>query len=205
MVQNLDGLTGATNLHPSDDGSNGGEGDIYIGPELWTNDTQEVSCDPPCTLILPPFPLSTAVTISWPEYETTIASSGDGTTYTVTTTISIAPFEISEIPFWPITVAESAHASVYFSPVQSIAPGTTVMTLPGNKATFPLSHTDYSATLTSGTVSSTSSVSTPAAVQSGITSDCTEFYFAISGDGCYDIAQAHDITLDQFYVSLHSR
>ncbi|KAK9424886.1 putative chitinase [Seiridium unicorne] len=158
------GLTGATSLYPGDDGSSGGTDDIYIGPDLWTNETQEISCDPPCTLILPPFPLATPVTITWPEYETTIASSGDGTTYTVTTTISIAPFEISEIPFWPITVASSTQASAFFSPTQSITPPSSVMTLPGNQATFPMFHTDYSATLTSGAVSSSSAVSTPAAM-----------------------------------------
>ncbi|KAL3428931.1 hypothetical protein BDV09DRAFT_201108 [Aspergillus tetrazonus] len=119
------GLTGAANLFPGDDGSQGGENDIYIGPDMWTNDTAEVACRPPCTLILPPFPLSTPVTISWPEYVTSIASSSAGTIYTKTTTISIKPFEVTEIPFWPTTVAESSQFQALFSPTQSIAPPTT--------------------------------------------------------------------------------
>jgi hypothetical protein len=28
---------------------------------------------------------------------------------------------------------------------------------------------------------------------------CTSFYGAVSGDGCYDIAAANEITLDKFY------
>lgn len=200
----IDGLTGASVVFPGDDGSNGGSEDIYIGPDLWTNATKEISCEPPCTMILPPFPLSTPITIDWPEYETTIASSSDGATLTKTTTITVAPFTISEIPFWPITVAKTGGIA-YLSPMQSIAPPTFGLTLSQSEATFPLFHTDYSATLTT-TSSATSTanatvITTPAAVQSGIVSDCTEFYKAVADDGCSAIASAHDITLDQFVVS----
>lgn len=188
-----------------DNGANGGEDDIYIGPDLWTNDTAEVSCNPPCTMILPPYPLSTPVTITWPEYTTTIASSSAGATLTKTITITIDPFEISEIPFWPVTVASSNQGGAYFSPTQSIAPPSTLMTLPGTEATFPLYHTDYSTSLTSGSTTTASAVSTPAAVQTGIADDCTEFYEAQSGDTCYDIAQTYGISLDDFYVSLLPR
>ncbi|GAT26858.1 class V chitinase [Aspergillus luchuensis] len=195
-----DGLTGASVVFPGDDGSNGGSEDIYIGPDLWSNATQEISCEPPCTMILPPFPLATPITIDWPAYETTIASSSGGATLTKTTTITVAPFTISEIPFWPITVAESG-GNAYLSPMQSIAPPTFGLTLPQTEATFPLFHTDYSATFTTTTSTANATapaVTTPAAVQSGIVSDCTEFYQAIANDGCAAIATAHDITLAQF-------
>ncbi|CAG8960671.1 hypothetical protein HYFRA_00013439, partial [Hymenoscyphus fraxineus] len=56
------GLTSATDLYPGDNGSSGGEDDIYIGPDLWTNETHQISCEPPCTMILPPFPLATPAT-----------------------------------------------------------------------------------------------------------------------------------------------
>ncbi|GAA82059.1 class V chitinase [Aspergillus luchuensis IFO 4308] len=194
------GLTGASVVFPGDDGSNGGSEDIYIGPDLWSNATQEISCEPPCTMILPPFPLATPITIDWPAYETTIASSSGGATLTKTTTITVAPFTISEIPFWPITVAESG-GNAYLSPMQSIAPPTFGLTLPQTEATFPLFHTDYSATFTTTTSTANATapaVTTPAAVQSGIVSDCTEFYQAIANDGCAAIATAHDITLAQF-------
>ncbi|OJZ80610.1 glycoside hydrolase family 18 protein [Aspergillus luchuensis CBS 106.47] len=194
------GLTGASVVFPGDDGSNGGSEDIYIGPDLWSNATQEISCEPPCTMILPPFPLATPITIDWPAYETTIASSSGGATLTKTTTITVAPFTISEIPFWPITVAESG-GNAYLSPMQSIAPPTFGLTLPQTEATFPLFHIDYSATFTTTTSTANATapaVTTPAAVQSGIVSDCTEFYQAIANDGCAAIATAPDITLAQF-------
>ncbi|GES66723.1 class V chitinase [Aspergillus terreus] len=194
-----DGLTGTSVVFPSDDGSNGGSEDIYIGPDLWSNATQEISCEPPCTMILPPFPLATPITIDWPAYETTIASNSDGATLTKTTTITVAPFTISEIPFWPITVAESG-GNAYLSPMQSIAPPTFGLVLPQTEANFPLFHTDYSATLTTTTSTANTTaptVTTPAAVQSGMVSDCTEFYQAIANDGCAAIATAHAITLAQ--------
>ncbi|KAL4938741.1 hypothetical protein BDV06DRAFT_231555 [Aspergillus oleicola] len=173
------GLTGAVNLFPSDDGSHGGENDIYIGLDLWTNDTAEVACNPPCTLILPPFPLSTPVIISWPEYVKSIASSSAGAIYTKMIMISIEPFELTKILFWPITVAGSAQYQALFSPTQSIAPPTTKIVVGPTLATFPLYHTDYSANMNSTLtiLTSTSSVSTPIAVQTGINpavgSDCS--------------------------------
>lgn len=206
-----DGLTGATNVFQGTDGSNGGSEDTYIGPDLWTNATHEISCEPPCTIILPPFPLDTPQTITWPDYTTLIASSSDGSTLTKTTTIAVAPFVIDEIPFWPITVL-STGTDAYLSPTQSIAPPTFGLTLPSDEATFPLFHTDYTSILnaaskTTATASddtsssTTASITTPAAVQSGLVSDCTEFYQAVADDGCSAIASAYDITLAQFVVS----
>ncbi|KAJ6044478.1 chitinase [Penicillium canescens] len=62
-----------------------GEGDVYIGPDLWTNDTAEVAFNAPCTLVFPPYPLETPVTITWPEYETSVLSTSDGTVHTKST------------------------------------------------------------------------------------------------------------------------
>lgn len=200
-------MTGATDLFPDDNGSQGGEGDIYIGPDLWTNDTAEVACNAPCTLVIPPHPLETPVTITWPKYETSVLSTSDGTTYTKTTAFNVPEFTITEIPFWPETIASTAGFSAYFSPVQSIAPPSLVINLPATEAAFPLDTVDYTARVTpTGSTpvitSSPSAVSTPAAVQSGIASNCVDFYKAADGDGCYKIASDHDITSDQFLVRL---
>lgn len=54
-----------------------------------------------------------------------------------TTTITVAPFTINEIPFWPITVAKTG-GNAYLSPMQSIAPPTFGLTLPQSEATFPI-------------------------------------------------------------------
>ncbi|PYI12290.1 glycoside hydrolase [Aspergillus sclerotiicarbonarius CBS 121057] len=207
------GLTGDSTLFPGDDGSNGGEGDIYIGPDLWTNASHEISCNPPCTMVLPPYPLETGVTINWPPITTSFASSSDGQTLTKTTTITVPPFHITAIPFWPITVPGSSVNQAYISPLQSITPPAMVITLPGTEAEFPLYHTNYSALVTpsattttttgnataiGGATDDSSVVTTPAAIQTGIVSDCTEFYFAVSGDTCAAIAAAYDIALAEF-------
>ncbi|CZR65826.1 uncharacterized protein PAC_15726 [Phialocephala subalpina] len=55
----------------------------------------------------------------------------------------------------------------------------------------------------SGRVTATAclgSVITPTPTQTGMVSSCTVFYEAKSSDGCYDIATAYGITLDQFYA-----
>ncbi|BCS04473.1 uncharacterized protein AKAW2_80274S [Aspergillus luchuensis] len=208
------GLTGDLTLFPGDDGSNGGAGDIYIGPDLWSNASQEIACYPPCTMVLPPYPLDTGVTISWPPITTSLASSSNGQTLVKSTVITVPPFQITEIPFWPITVHDSSIDQAYISAVQSITPPGLVLTLPGTEAEFPLYHTNYSALMTpSATATTTASnitaiggggsegssvVTTPTAVQTGIASDCTEFYYAVQGDTCATIAAAYGITLAEF-------
>lgn len=43
-------------------------------------------------------------------------------------------------------------------------------------------------------------VNTPSPIQSGMTSNCDQFYLVKDNDGCYDIAKKYGITLDQFYA-----
>ena len=50
-----------------------------------------------------------------------------------------------------------------------------------------------------GSSTTSSGVTTPSPVQSGISKNCVIFYDVKSGDGCYDIANDHGITLDDFY------
>lgn len=58
-----------------------------------------------------------------------------------------------------------------------------------------------SPTSTAPSTSTTSGgVATPTPTQSGMATGCTRFHQAVKGDGCYDIAQSADITLDQFYA-----
>ncbi|KAL3479631.1 hypothetical protein BJX99DRAFT_244778 [Aspergillus californicus] len=52
---------------------------------------------------------------------------------------------------------------------------------------------------TPSATTSTSGVSTPSAVQTGIVAACNEFYKVVTGDSCYDIAQDNDIELSDFY------
>ncbi|KAF2121004.1 hypothetical protein BDV96DRAFT_641641 [Lophiotrema nucula] len=50
----------------------------------------------------------------------------------------------------------------------------------------------------SSTKTTASPVATPTPTQAGMVSGCKKFYKAISGDGCWAIANANGITLDQF-------
>ncbi|KAL4962079.1 LysM peptidoglycan-binding domain-containing protein [Aspergillus stella-maris] len=52
---------------------------------------------------------------------------------------------------------------------------------------------------TSTTATTTSGVSTPSPVQTGIIRTCDEFYLVVAGDSCYDIAVDNDIELTDFY------
>ncbi|KAM5486856.1 putative chitinase [Microsporum canis] len=198
-------LTGTTKPFIDDDGSNGGSGDVYIGPDLWENSTHVVACEPPCTMVLPPFPIETPVTVNWPAYTTSVLSSSAGTTYTKTTVINIPPFVVTEIPVWPVTVAEPG-LSALFPPKQSIAPPPLILTLPATEAVFPVTHPEHTKTITTPsmpdpTTSGSATISTPAAVQPGMVSGCREFYKAMAGDNCYGIATSHGTTLEKFIVS----
>jgi LysM repeat protein len=42
-------------------------------------------------------------------------------------------------------------------------------------------------------------ITTPTPVQSGITPNCKKFYKVVKGDGCWAIADAYKINLDEFY------
>ncbi|KAH7380031.1 hypothetical protein BKA66DRAFT_442362 [Pyrenochaeta sp. MPI-SDFR-AT-0127] len=46
----------------------------------------------------------------------------------------------------------------------------------------------------------TNGFTTPKPIQSGMVSNCDEFYLVIKDDNCYNIAQKYSITLDQFYA-----
>lgn len=56
-----------------------------------------------------------------------------------------------------------------------------------------------STTSTQSPTTSAWGVTTPSPVQSGMSQDCNSFYKVKSGDGCYDIANDHGISLDDFY------
>src|SRR5262245_8907450 len=60
--------------------------------------------------------------------------------------------------------------------------------------------TSTSTTTTAATTTTGGGVATPTPTQSGMVSGCTSFYDVQSGDGCYDIAAANGITLDNLYL-----
>lgn len=150
-------------------------------------------------MVLPPYPLGDTSIISWPPLVTSVLSSSGGTVYTVTTTFSVEPFTVSQVPLWPITVPNTATPTAQIIPKQSIMPPSFTVTLPGSVTLMPVSSINYTQYVgdPSTTVASTP-VSTPAAVQTGITSGCTQFYQAVSGDSCDSIASNYGISFQQF-------
>lgn len=152
---------------------------VYISPVLWDNPSPQVTCQPPCTLVLPPFPLGSTTTIPWPEYTTTFVSSNtdDGRLYTKTSTHEVDPIVTDHIDLWPVTIDTDSPSQAPFTVIQSIKPPPFIITLPPYEANIPptrIPTVDYdnnqdnpadpgstpSPTITSGeTVSSTSSSS----------------------------------------------
>ncbi|KAH8803723.1 glycoside hydrolase superfamily [Xylogone sp. PMI_703] len=183
---------------------------VYVPPDIWNDPAPSVACEPPCTLILPPFPLGTTSIISPRPLTTSILSSSGGRIFTVPTVIPIAPFTISEVPLWPVTVSTAASGQII--PVQSIMPPSFTISLPGTETLMPVSSIDFTSIAISGGGSAGPSstggspaggggitpVKTPSPVPTGITSDCTQFYKVVSGDTCNKIESQFSVTFQQF-------
>ncbi|RAK92634.1 glycoside hydrolase, partial [Aspergillus costaricaensis CBS 115574] len=208
-------ISNATDLFPA-----GGSGKLYVSSNIWDEDAPEISCEAPCTFVLPLFPLPTSTTISWPPLTTSLLVSTNGGLSTTTTTISVPEFEVTAIPFWPLTIA-SNQTSGFLSPVQSITPPSLVLELPGSVTPFPQSTVNYTdvaesqvagetiapvatgtitspATTTAGPTSTTSTVVTPSPIAANMASGCTEFYQVQSGDSCWSIETNNNIAASDF-------
>ncbi|KAL1835601.1 hypothetical protein VTJ49DRAFT_6345 [Mycothermus thermophilus] len=128
---------------PPDDGTSwgggsGGSGIWYIDDNVWSQNTPTIGCLAPCTYNFPPSPLASPVTVTWPQYETGIWVSSDSTYKTTSTIISIPPFVITELPYWPITVKTDDPKSIIVYPVPSVQPPLTVVTLRSDQATMSI-------------------------------------------------------------------
>ncbi|KAF2738965.1 hypothetical protein EJ04DRAFT_8073 [Polyplosphaeria fusca] len=144
--------------------------DVFPPPEIWRNPYPTVLCEPPCTIVIPGYTLSSMTTISWPAYTTTLISiSGGntnkvttivptlingtptstqmtfltisgGSTATITTTVSIPPVTTSIINFWPVSVEPTDHPSWIFQPVPSLIPPALTLSAPPGLLPFPPTH-----------------------------------------------------------------
>lgn len=59
-----------TSMDP--DGADSGSGNVYVGAEIYEHDWPSIACIPPCNIIFPPLTLSTATTISFEPYTTSL-------------------------------------------------------------------------------------------------------------------------------------
>jgi chitinase len=134
---------------------------IYLPSSVWDPSSGPIGCNgnDSCTFIIPPSPLPAPETITWPDITTTLLSSSGGSIYTKTTVLGVAPFTITEISYWSITVTVGDPVIATFTPEQSIMPPSFIITLPGTEAVFPPSKfPSYSNFLP---VPATTSTSTP--------------------------------------------
>ncbi|KAJ5036790.1 hypothetical protein NUH16_004669 [Penicillium rubens] len=75
-----------------------------------------------------------------------------------------------------------------------------VRSLNGTASGTTSSPTSQSTTTISGTTSASTGIATPTPTQSGMVSNCNKFYDVVNDDGCYNIAAANSIALDDFYT-----
>ncbi|KAK2074979.1 hypothetical protein P8C59_009144 [Phyllachora maydis] len=117
-----DGLGDPSSTDPGGSGGNSGgdsEGDqsvVYIDPSIWAEPEPVIQCEPPCTFVLPPRPLPTRSTVTFPLYTTSLdvawSTSTGWTRIRQTTTLTIPPLVVTEIPVWAYTVTDTDTATV---------------------------------------------------------------------------------------------
>lgn len=155
---------GASNSSSGSGATGTGSGLVYIDPVIWTERNPQVQCQPPCVLVLPPSPLPSPTTISFPPFTTSfivqsVIIQGDSTLtsrVTIPTTISLPPVTTTEIEVWAVTVFSQDTTLASFPPVQSVTPSSFIITLPGSEALPPFATpTPTSISTTSPTSSTT--------------------------------------------------
>ncbi|SPJ85854.1 uncharacterized protein FTOL_11637 [Fusarium torulosum] len=106
-----------------DEGSSGGGGDddvVYIDPKIWDSKNPRTGCQPPCTLVLPPWSLSSKTTIGFPVLTGTLKETWpeptNGVTKyrttTITVRITLPPLTTSEIDVSNIVLIGSISKSI---------------------------------------------------------------------------------------------
>lgn len=129
------------------EGSSRGTDLLYMSPEMWEGDTPEVTCNPPCTMVLPPFPLGTTTTVTWPPHTMGILTRFDnGQTSTKTSTVTLDPFTMEGLPLWPLLIGSSDPTSMTVEVTQSVKPPEATITLSPSEATIPPTHFRYAET-----------------------------------------------------------
>ncbi|KAL7934262.1 hypothetical protein V8C35DRAFT_327188 [Trichoderma chlorosporum] len=87
------GSSASTSQPPGSGSSSSGGAVVFIDPTVWSSPTPTAACEPPCTLILPPWTLSSMTTITIPPVteiiEETWPETTDGVVTYLTTTITV--------------------------------------------------------------------------------------------------------------------
>ncbi|CAG1976172.1 unnamed protein product [Fusarium graminearum] len=140
-----DGGSGGGGGGDDNDGGSGGDGGddaVYIDPTIWDSKNPTAGCQPPCTLVLPPWPLSSKTTISFPVLTETLKETWPETTdgvikyrtTTITVLITLPPLTTSEIGVSNIIITGSTSKSI---PVKgSVIPSPVTLTEPTRGITY---------------------------------------------------------------------
>lgn len=120
-----------------DDGNGEGGAVVSISPSIWSSGAPTMVCEPPCIFVLPPYPLGFTSTISWPVLTTTLLSSSGNSILTITTTIEVPSFTITDVSLQPVTLQPTDTQTYIINPVQSVTPSSFIWTLGPNEATVP--------------------------------------------------------------------
>lgn len=116
----------------------GGGTPVYIDPTIWTEPTPIVSCIPPCVVVLPPYPVPTTTTITFPPFETTFTEScKDGSATTTVVTATFAPVTTTKIPVFNLNITASGVDKVTYKVTPSILP-TAKVTLSCDNTPIPI-------------------------------------------------------------------
>ncbi|KAM0544829.1 hypothetical protein ACHAPJ_011660 [Fusarium lateritium] len=130
----------------SGDGDGEGDGPVLVPPIVWIDPHPTVGCVPPCTLVWPPLGIS-PTTMTWPPVTTSIWSIVGGVTTTVTTVITVNPFVVSKVPFWPIVISTGDPTKAVLTPRQSILPPFITVPLSSDQATIKTTTSGNSRTI----------------------------------------------------------
>lgn len=103
---------------------------VYVSPDIYTQANPVIQCYPPCTLVLPPFVLSTATTISMAPVTVTYKDTWS-TTLTIngaTITTSVGSTTSTVITLPPITTKTIYVSNVVWDPTPVLGGPTTITT-----------------------------------------------------------------------------
>jgi chitinase len=128
---------------------NSGSDFLYVSPDIYTLPNPVIQCYPPCTLVLPPFVLSTATTISMAPvtvtYEDTWSTTLTINGAVITTSVDSITSTVISLP--PITTKTIYVSNVVWDPT----PGpTTITTTGGNGGLTTITSTPATSSSTTG-------------------------------------------------------